>query len=744
MFLCQILHVWVRGITTFQPLHLMAVSFLFGPRSVKTRIQLLQKARDLLRDLKEKEPSDELIPRVEKRAKELLQTATDLQQECEQSKVKKALSASKLSDLKAEVWEISFYALMLNMLTSPPPSGGSTMHCRIVEGLPIVFTNDSRQVELLTATMKDVPKVWKPILQPMGDAVARLPGIETTFSHVLPAVAADADWNSLPDPDTRTLENIKLEREQALTKDFGCEDAGAGEIPDEDVPGQGSVRRLWSDPKGRLRGVASHEGQIYMTNMDKKLFRGDMNGFTEINGQLGVPNRPDGLAVSGNKLVAIDGPHLWVGEICESDAVKSIQKKCEGRLEQILHGVSMNESYAYFSRGHSVQCLDLVNRWISPVMGDQGKYGCGSVEVAAKDLLLNDPQGIALVGNSLFVADCSNGRVLCYDMVKNECRIIFEGKRPLRLGADHGSLFIYDSAQDKIFHVDLDTWRIEHVLGTGIRGSSPEGLPPLSTHLGEICSMTVGHDGELVYIEDNHILRAFKMAPKVASDPRALCAKNVALFHEGSGEESDALVPLPELQPTYGAEWRVFCPNSVPMPMFASEILPLDRNRLSFKFSLASPTHGLGISLVPGVNTHGTNATVDSHLISPPDWAAKTFVSTLSVMQELEKKPFRKIWKAAMASFRNMVTNSEAGQETSLGKPFHFRNQNHFEVVVERSYDEDADCCVWKLVEVLINGKKRAGSLKSLIAGVDVGVRICIFVAQDGGSLEFLGEPKLV
>ena len=52
----------------------------------------------------------------------------------------------------------------------------------------------------------------------MGDAVARLPGIETSFSHVLPAVAADADWNSVPDPAHPTLQNIKLEREKALVE----------------------------------------------------------------------------------------------------------------------------------------------------------------------------------------------------------------------------------------------------------------------------------------------------------------------------------------------------------------------------------------------------------------------------------------------------------------------------------------------------------------------------------------------
>lgn len=723
--------------------------------SVKTRIQLLEKARDLLRDLKEKEPSDELVPKVEERAKELMQTATDLQQECEQSKVRKVLLASKLSHLKAEVWDISFYALMLNMLTSPPPSGGrggSTMHCRIVEGLPIVFTNNPGQVEMFTAALKDVPKVWKPILQPMGDAVARLPGIETTFSHVLPAVAADADWNSVPDPDTTTLQNIKLEREQALTRDLGCEDAGGGEVPDKNVPGQGSVRRLWSDPESNLTLLASDEGNIYVSKRCNTLFRGDVNGFTEINGKLGNPSWPDGFAVSGNTLVSIDREHLWVGEICESDAGTTLQTKLEKRLDNGGKGVSMNESYVYFCLFHSVQCLDLATHRISEVMGYQGKEGCGGAEVVARHLLLSNPQGTALVGKSLFVADCGNCRVLCYDMTRDECRIIFEGERPQHLAADHSNLFIYDSAQAKIFHVDLETWRVEHVLGTGIEGHTPEGLPPLSTHLGEICSMAVGHDGELVYVENNCSLRAFKLAPRAASDPRALCAKKVALFQEVSGEESDALVPLPELQPTYGAEWEVFCPKTGPIEIYISDILPLNQDTLSFKFSLASPTHSLAISLVPDVNTRGTRAPPDFHLISSPDWAAKTFVSTLSVMQEmvqdmkeLKEKPFRKILKAAMASFYNMVINSEAGQQTLLGKPFHFRNQNHFEVVVERSYDEDADCFVWTLVELLINGKKRAGSLRSLIVGVDVGIRICIHVAdQDGGSFQFLGEPKLV
>lgn len=752
MFLRQILHVWVSVRASFQSLPLIFFLF-FAPRSVKTRIQLLQKARDWLRELKEKTPSHELIPPLEERAKELMQTATDLQRECEQSKFQKALSIAMLSHLKGEVSEIVLYALTLNMLTSPPPSGGpsggSTMRCRVVEGLPMVITNDPRQVEMLTAALKDVPKVWKPILQPMGDAVAGLPGIETTFSHVLPAVAADADCNSVPDPDTPTLQNIKLEREEALTltKDPVCPGDGgvAIVIPVEDVKGQGSVRRLWADPESSLHLVGSDEGNLYVTKSGNRLFHGDVGGFTEIKGHFGVPfwTLPTGFAASENKQVFLDSRHLWVGEIQESDAGTSIQKKFEKVLDYVGGGVSMNESYAYFCLGHSVQCLDLVTHSISPIMGDPGKAGCGSVAGPANLLLLDGPGDTALAGNSVFVADTNNGRVLCYDMMTNKCSIIFDGIRPSHLAADPGNLFIYDTDQAKIFHVDLDTWKVEHVLGTGTQGSSPEGLPPLSTHLGEIFSMAVGHDGELVYVEGKRLLRAFKMVPIASSGPMAMCAKKVP-FHEGLGEESDAPVPLPELQPTYGAEWQAFCPKTPSVAMFASDILPVDGTKVSLKFSLASPSHGLGICLVPDVHTPGTNNPVDSHLISPPDWAARTFVSTLSAMQELERKPFKRIWKGAMDKFRSMVSSSEAGQKTSLGKPFHFRKQNHFEVVVGKSFDAEQDCFTWKVEKVLINGKERAGGLNSLTVGVDLGVRACVFTADPGGSLQFLNEPRIV
>ena len=692
-------------------------------------LRILEQAKDSLCNLKannHKQCSQELLQALESAAKDLLKS-----------------TETNLAELKFKpVYEVVLYARMLMLDPSIP--------VRIIEGLLVVYTSEANQVEKVAGLCKDVPKVLRPILQPMGQT-----GFMKEFDDVLPlpAVDVDADWNSVPDPGNPTLQNIKLEREQALTAYFGCKDAGGGEVPDKDVPGQGSVRRLWADPESSLLGLASDKGKLYVTTSGNKLFRWDVSGFTEINGQPRVPAWSDGLAVSGNRIVTCDKGSLWVGEICKSDAGTKLQNEFEKTWELAwecqprCRGPSMTRSRVYFCCGSSVLCLDLEKQTFSST--SQAMESCYKDKDVKRPWLLGDPQSTALVGNSLFVADAGNGQVLSYDMRKNKCGIIFKGKKPCRLAADHGNLFIYDADQNKIFHVDLGAakWPVAHVLGTGSRGTtmrSPEGLPPLSTHLGEICDMAVGHDGELVYLEDNSDLRAFKLAPKAVSELGALCAKKVALFQEVSGEESDALVPFPELQPTYGAEWEVFCPKTVPMPMFASEILPLDRKRVSFEFSLASPTHGLGIALVPDVNRRGANAAVDSHLISPPDWVERTYVSTLSVMQGLEKKPFRKIWKAAMASFRNMVTNSEAEQETLLGEPFHFRNQNDIEVVVERSYNKNADCFVWTLVKVLINDEERAGALKSLIAGVDVGVRICIFVAQEGGSLEFLGEPKLV
>ena len=82
-----------------------------------------------------------------------------------------------------------------------------------------------------------------------------------------------------------------------------------------------------------------------------------------------------------------------------------------------------------------------------------------------------------------------------------------------------------------------------------------------------------------------------------------------------------------------------------------------------------------------------------------------------------------------------------------MAEPFFLRNQNRFEVLVERSYNADADCSTWKLLQVRVKAahgwKVRAASLDELTVGVDVPVRICIFASMEDGRLDFLDEPRL-
>ena len=103
--------------------------------------------------------------------------------------------------------------------------------------------------------------------------------------------------------------------------------------------------------------------------------------------------------------------------------------------------------------------------------------------------------------------------------------------------------------------------------------------------------------------------------------------------------------------------------------------------------------------------------------------------------EQLDNQPFKKLWKKAIDTFRNLVSSS--GTAT---KPFYLRDDNSFDVIVERAYDADADCSTWKVMKVKINGKERAGSLDSLTVGVDMAVRICMFVATEGGLLSCMGR----
>eukprot|EP00438_Fugacium_kawagutii_P033695 Skav201151 [mRNA] locus=scaffold2068:244154:245923:+ [translate_table: standard] len=561
------------------------------------------------------------------------------------------------------------------------------------------------------------------------------------------------EWQEVPNADDPAFEGISILKEQQIKRQ------------EPEVFPSGAVRRLEHVHDFLAEHVASSEGLVYVSGtMNKKpaIVRYGVGGVLHLTSEHLYKN----MAVDGDVVIGTPNSTTMLMTSDSFFCAKILGTGAEVFIEQFivadyqkLTAFSLTDSTAYFCVGHAVFSFDLETRHVHQIIGRCGQPGRGCTGSPPRDLLLRRPSDTAVSGSMLFVADCGNGRVLCVDMENKNVDIVFEGSKltwteayfgswMYRIAASHDCLYVYDRGQNKIFHVSFGTWEVRHILGTGIRGHSPDGLPPLSTNLQQIESMAVGHDGELVFLSDDGVLRGFKMPELVACEmlpAGPLSATYVPLLNHS--EEPGALVPLggSDLEPTCGAKWKPFSPGL--NLMYVSEALQHDKKHFTLKVKMTCPTHGLGICLVTEASGPLDEKPVDTHIFSSPTRSKQTYVTTLSQLrktEELATQPFRKAWKAALSTFRAIADKIQNSSGSLLSEPFHFRKTNDVEVVMERSYNAGADSSTWKLVKVKINGKERAGDLEPLTLGVDVGVRICMFAAEEGGFLHFLDEPKIV
>lgn len=657
--------------------------------------------------------------------------------------------SGKMSALQAEI-QPHMYELFVKLVIYQLVAGCSASQYRFVAGVPSIFCWKGVSIlQSLSERMRncEIPTEFRPVLQPMGDVdVDQLQ--QSAFSKVLQVAAADAKWQTLLTSDRPIIQDIRRLKEQW---------APSAPSMATDLLGVGVVRRVLNVKDARH--VASHAGDLYVHkyNNDGWLVRydgvGDQVSFRCVDMSSGMAI---GDAMEGDGCMVVSGG-FWrshfvsVGSVSETHHV--IME--DWRQHTGFTGFSLTGSHAYFCSGHrhQVYSLDMETKCIRPLIGQVEVPGCSDSKRPSEQLLRN-PTDTAVFSRRLFIADAGNQRVLCFDRKKNECRVVFEGMEPRHIAAYHSGLFVYDHGQHKIFHVTMDTWEVRHVLGTGISGilfDSEEGLPPLSTNLRTITSMTIYRDGKLAFLyEDDPIVREFWMPSP--STPTLLpvgtvCASHVKLFQQGQDDEKDALLPLqgPDLQPPLPTHFQPFSEGS--MPMCLSETLPGDKNKFIFSFKLGRPTHGLGICLVTETSGPSNSKPVDCHMFSPIEWNAQTHVTTLSKMREqaqLDNQPFRKLWKKAIDAFHTVVMNADTA--ASLAKPFCLEDENYFKVEVERTYDADAHSFTWKLVKVYVKAESwmvRAESLDELTVGVAVPVRICLFAAIEDGCLEFLDEPRL-
>ncbi|CAK9019713.1 unnamed protein product [Durusdinium trenchii] len=338
-------------------------------------------------------------------------------------------------------------------------------------------------------------------------------------------------------------------------------------------------------------------------------------------------------------------------------------------------------------------------------------------------------------------------------MRKNACEIVFQGQCPSLLAADRDGLCVYDAGQDKIFHVSIGAWEVDHVLGTGTRAFSPEGLPPLSTNLSIVISMALGRDRELAFVcSGDDTVRKYKLPASLR--PLAPSCQSSTGPMSATDDVQDALVPLQKdgFQPSCGFNFVPF--SGQPAQIFLSERLPHDRNNMCIKWSMLAPPGGLGICLVADPFGSSHRRLVDCHILSPPEWSAETYITTTSKMRQQvdepkqrQNQPFRNAWETCLGKFRDFVmafNEKEPAKEDFLGKPFYFQHENRFEAIVEKIYNEEADCIKWQLIELRINGKKRAEALEPITVGVDVPIMLCVFEGTTGALLECTEAPKVI
>ena len=355
------------------------------------------------------------------------------------------------------------------------------------------------------------------------------------------------------------------------------------------------------------------------------------------------------------------------------------------------------------------------------VTGDPGDVFSSQLETKLKG-----PEAVSAHGQVLFVADTGNSRVLRCDFRSGAVSVVYEGSEPSVLCASGEQLLVADRALHQVFRVDLSTGRVVPFLGTGYRGFSGEGLPPLATHINGVLCVTQGDDGDVLVVDGhNNLVRALQLPGSDAAAPVALLADGhrwhtasiAAEAPEGiEGNVADAMMPY------HAAEWHT--QEQMVAGLYCSPFLTADRSSISMKLLL--PEGNVSIGLVTSAPMPAEEL-LDHYVVFRPSWNTKTYVQPASELQ------------GTGGTWREWFSGCLKNIQQLKPKLFGLRNSNSLKVVVNRSYDSEEDLFTWQAMELWINGKRRGEALKPFTAGVDMPVRLCLYA--DDFNLQLLEWP---
>ncbi|MBA3489091.1 MAG: hypothetical protein H0T78_06005 [Longispora sp.] len=182
---------------------------------------------------------------------------------------------------------------------------------------------------------------------------------------------------------------------------------------------------------------------------------------------------------------------------------------------------------------HLVRCVDLNTGIISTVAGINTPQQVGADDLAV-NIALFMPLSIAVdSGGNLFIAELGRNRIRRVDFMTNVITTVagtgvagssddginateanLNAPNGIAVDSEHNILYIADSQNHLVRQVDLSTNVISTVAGTGVRGDGPDGLEALDTALDLCDDVHLDAERRHLYISDtgNHRIRRLDLS----------------------------------------------------------------------------------------------------------------------------------------------------------------------------------------------------------------------------------------
>jgi DNA-binding beta-propeller fold protein YncE len=193
----------------------------------------------------------------------------------------------------------------------------------------------------------------------------------------------------------------------------------------------------------------------------------------------------------------------------------------ETALENPVDVEFLDDGSFYIAALHEARILYVDTDGLISAAAGTGDWGFAGDGEDAREAWISEAAGIAVDDGSLYIADTDNN---CLRAVGEDGAIhavagamepgLVDGaadvarfRRPQRLHADGGFLYVADADNHAVRRVDLSTGEVETIAGTGVDGYDGDGGPATSATLRTPYGV-VARDG-VVWIADsgNHVIR---------------------------------------------------------------------------------------------------------------------------------------------------------------------------------------------------------------------------------------------